>query len=523
MDRPLDLHDRVTAYGVFRSFTSVLGFYRPSIFIIVNFSAIKMFPWTPVSKMWASGVGQGRGTDMGRRAADGGWKVLEAELRAFTARDIVKRLNRQGLMFGRVDDDVARKWQTGGLRPRFAELPTISRGLFDDPFYLARAMGIVPSSEALTAEAFRLHTQIDKLTRQREELDVSLSELRNQAVGRIVTAAAHTKRWAVGVWPAIEGADGYSFHASDRLDFIRTDGLPSSRQDLGQEAELIALLHTAHAVPLLDSSSARPRFRDFMADPETVGYSIPWLCSQFPPSTSHPVGSPTSIAVVSATTRSWARDTAGFIARILGYGLLHTRSLDVQAHGYPITIDERRAHHERMQDSHFRMLKDCPSQYVWSHIGASDPARLFHSPGGADDDESAVVVWVREGDELLNLLLPGHADEYKRARDKIGDLVGNRDRIITVEADLALFDTADRDSWRHTLMMRALKNADTAVDAMASRGLVRSSDVEAAVVKLNSDSRSSIAREIYRWLGDAGRLARGWGSMTESPSSTASS
>lgn len=449
---------------------------------------------------------------MGRRPVDSGWEFFEDELRAFTAAEIARHLNKPGLMLGHVDDDVARRWKAGSLRPRFSELPVISRGLFDDSMWLAQCMGMIPSDETLSTTVFNLQRQVDRLTRQRDELDVSVSESRNQSVGRIVTAAANTGRWAVGVWPAVEGIDGYKFHANDRLDFVRTDGRPGSRAEIERELELMDLLHTAHAVPLLDSSSARPRFADLLAEPAAVSYSIPWLYSQFPPSTSHPIGTPASIAVVSATTRSWARDTAGFMARILGYGLMHTRSIDIQTHGYSVSVDERRRHNKRMLDSHERILIESPKQYVWSHVGAGDPERLFLKPQLESRDDSAVVVWIRESDELLDQLVPGHADQYKKANDEIEEHAVGREKVIILEADLPAYavDGNDPSGWRGRMMLAALTNADSAIAEIVRRGLLSVVDVELAVGALNHDTRSSLARETHRWLKNTGRLARGW-------------
>lgn len=447
---------------------------------------------------------------MGRRSADPHWSLFEDELRPFSAREIAEALARPEFFLDEViDETAARKMKGGDYRPRFSTLPVMSYALWGDPYHLAAAMGIVPREQGVVDRIIRLQSRVHELEKREQALDLEVSRHRNQAVGRIVDAAALTGRWAVAVWPAVEGAGPYRFHTNDRLDFTRIDGGPVTEEALHEESALTDLLFAAHAVP---SPRAAPRWSahlDDSADIATLAYSVPWLSAQFPPSTTPPAPNQLAISVIAVSVQSWARDTAGFIARILGYGLRETRAIDIETFGYTGHDDvSKRAAHARRLTFHRGMLAGPPYRYVWTHIGTpKNPRLLFPEP--ETWPEALMFVWVRESDELLERMVPDRAREYMDARDRVHAHIRelDEDRIIEVDAHYPAGTSAVEA--RGIRMVGALEIADHAVHEMVMRGKIDAASVAASVAPLAEKNRSSIAQMIYRWLDDAGRVRRG--------------
>lgn len=456
------------------------------------------------------------------RQADRSWDGFRKALRDVAPKQLAEAMK---------DPDITHfttsNWKQGKARPSLEFLPRISEALGEDPTFLAQEMGIIPKMSEAAERIVYMHRRIGDLETRLDEFDQRVANRRDKAVGKIVAEAAHTGKWAVAVWPALEGPEDFKFHVSDRLDFTRVDGGAVSHETLRQEEKLADLLAKAHAV---FSPDVHPRWAE--KEPRETGssdrtpilrLSIPRLTSMFTPGTTTPIRKQGSVAVVALTVQSWAMDTAGFLARMLNYGFMSSRALVTETHGYrmlPISDTERGLRN----DLHASMVTHPETRYVWGHYNLedTDPEVLF--PNRAHWPDTLTWVWVYETDDLLKNVFPDNPElvtRCKKARDATQRYVDglNSRRIIRVDADYPRNPDGTpvpKDSSRDWRMEQALSNAATAVEEMINRKIVDRHTIESTVALMKKaeqpdepptrPSRSPIAHTTYRWLADKKRL-----------------
>ncbi|MCC3326018.1 hypothetical protein FOB84_24440 (plasmid) [Gordonia bronchialis] len=401
----------------------------------------------------------------------------------------------------------------GRGNPRFAQLPALGIALGRDPAYFAQVIGAVPNESEEVARLVQVRSQVDQLEQRLRRLDIEFSDRRNSRVGSVIAEATRTEVLAASVWPAVEGPPGYGMHVADRIDFVRTDGVDLEVEDLRAFTKVAAALDNAHAVV----SSTSPRWSALL-DCErhsVVSYSIPRLTAFFPPGVNTPYLHQGSVAVVALTQASWVMDVAGFIARILNYGLQTTRALVTETYGYAVKTEDSIANHRALRRRmHEGLLRNAQIRYVWGHFGLpeeSNEGYLFPRPN--EWPGTLTCVWLRETDNLIDAKFAGtpHVEPLKRARDQIDERVaasGQR-RIIRVDIDYPTTDgeTPQTDkAVRDTRTTYALIAATTAVNEMHARGFITTQDLRTSIAALNGPDRSTIAQTMHRWIEEKNAL-----------------
>lgn len=467
------------------------------------------------------------------RRTESGWKAFEDEIRDVSPTELAEHLNEGGMSV--VDAADVSNWKRGRTRPAFDQLPRISLFLTtrhherptSDPTWLAQEMGMVPKAAAAAERIIKLQTRIGAMEESLVKLDKHAAARRNASAGSIVAAAAQTGRWAAAVWPALEGPEGYRFHVADRIDLTRVDGgevtVDAVRQEVGADggSALPQVLDSAHAVL---APRAQPRWSGLLKDdhaPTVVSYSIPRLSGMFPPGTTSLVDSHGAIAVVSLSLATWSMDVAGFLARMLNYGLLTARGISTETFGSRgVAGTPREEEIVRRRDLHLAWIEHPESRHVWGHFdSAATPENLFpdtKSPW----PERLTFVWVRETDNLLKTL-PDGGEKVARARAACDQYVKQpgQNRVITVDADYpdeAELKSMDEAAIRDWKMGQALAVAADVLEQMVRRHYINESEAAKSLAKLSGDDRSTIAHTMAAWinekrpalLGDLKRLER---------------
>ncbi|MBW4818430.1 hypothetical protein [Rhodococcus qingshengii] len=460
---------------------------------------------------------------------DDPWTHFRAAIREIAPKKLSDYLEAPG-----IDHFTTSNWKQGKARPPLDLLPKISEALGKDPTFLAQQMGIVPNAEQSLDHIVRVQKRLMDLETSLDKLDRYVANRRDKAIGKIVAEAARTDRWAVAVWPAREGPDGFEFHVSDRLDFTRVDGEAVTHAALQQEKRLSELLAQAHAV---NSPDVRPRWSRPTGDdtesegkgPHVLRLSVPRLTSTFSPGTATPIRKQGSVAVVALTVNSWAMDTAGFLARILNYGFMSSRAIATESTGY--RVHRSAAQSKLRSDAHATMLAHPEPRYVWGHVGRQNPVDFFPDP--RDWPSTLTCVWVRESDDLFtNTITEANRAKYLEARDAMDAYVkaleSKTNRIIQVEANYPK-DTNGaplaRSESRNPRMAEAFENAVLVVEQMIRRKFVDQQTIESTVASMSesNEDRSSIAHTMHRWLAAEGRLGAVDRSVYSSSSHSSSS
>lgn len=405
-----------------------------------------------------------------------------------------------------VSGERVKNWANVRGNPRFEQLPALSMGIGEDPTFLAAEMGMVPRHSDEITRLVHLHARVADQHALLTRIDRDLSGRRNSRVGSIVSAATQTGRWAVAVWPGVEGPPGYEMHVSDRLDFARVDGGDPTEDDLHSDIELSRALSKAHAV----RATASPRWNDLLEDENrslTLSYSVPRLTALFPPSVNVPVANQGSVAVVALSVSSWAMDVAGFLARILNYGLMTTRGLGTEAYGShtkdPQAMSSARQVRRQIHDS---LLQNPSLRYVWGHFSLKDsPEALF--PPEHSWPATLTCVWVRESKDLIRKTMDEpSAEKYLSARADTDRYVESLDheRIITLDMDYpsGLPQHPSNADIRNLRMEMALTGAIECVRRMHDAGFLDRTSLVESVRALGSEGRSSIAHTMRRWIRD---------------------
>jgi predicted transcriptional regulator len=431
------------------------------------------------------------------RTKDEGWARFELELSHRKTRELAAEL--------RVEGTVVTAWKAGRSRPRFRDLPQISAVLYaGNPTRLAQLMGMVPDDDDVLAtltSGYMESMRLDELIEKRREL---LRSTPSDSAPSIVAAATRTGRWAVGVWPAFEGPPGCKLHVSDRLDFHRTDGGEATeaalRSDLGPYLdEFNAVRTTPPPHPRFDGRSP--------GQPDTAEH---WSTYRFladrPPTRDVIDSDVTSIAVVASSVHAWTADCAAILSRILGYGLVSTRSLAAQARQGPRADEGALALRLRF---HRRLLAVPPQHSVWHHFGhfSNDVWQFLPNPGDSSWPRGLVIVRLRETDALLQF---ASADERRRALfdDEHVALRAAIDQIPPrsvielavdhpVASDGSELELASR---RNARLTQALRLAGEVSREMCTRGLMSAERLHEAVRQDKDPDR----RQIVAWLHDQG-------------------
>jgi hypothetical protein len=336
---------------------------------------------------------------------DEAWGIFARELKAwmsnrgFSSADLVRELQ----LLGRddVNEERVNNWRKG-IAPRLAELPYIveALGMGDrgdgafHPGYLAESMGIVPPAadpDQVIDMAFRL---------QKTELKYHNALARAASVGysqgaaAIVSAATAGQRWAVGVWPAVEGPADCRMHVSDRIDIRRNstdDGTELSTDEVWQDESMKDALRIAYAMP----ATRGPRWA--YKDPTVSNWSISHIGAPMAPTINSPHPGFHSIGFYSVTVDSWVSDVASLVATVLGYGLSTTRDLAMEVYG----IHGNQTKPEHREPMHRYLLHNAPKRRAWSHYGRPTPERSPFGDLGTRFDRRTMHVWLREDEAVL--------------------------------------------------------------------------------------------------------------------------
>ena len=389
-----------------------------------------------------------------------------------------------------VSDDTVNNWRKGLTHPRLEMLPRIGRALrlgggtegAHDPTYLLRRMGLLPAGEHV--DAYALAYRIQKLDlRWREALERNAQAGRDHGIAVILNAVRKSQRWAVAIWPAVEGPADCRMHVADRIDFQRlhTDR-PVHNDEVFHDEVLHSALREAYAVP----STRTPRWSGPKNDAVST-WSISHVGAPMSPHrrSAHPGAA--SVLCYALTVDSWVNDIASLLALALGYGLTTTRDLAMEVTRTPLG----KSRTESLSHAHSALLAHPPGRRVWSH----------HAPAGipcpdpfAVNKRDVPVVWVRETDALLEQHCAQRhlsLDEALRHRNSLDSLAAEHGgRILRIDAD-ASHDTAAR--WAQVLhntvaIFRHLDNSQALHDDVRSHW------------EFLSTSDPGVAKPFLQWL-----------------------
>lgn len=258
-----------------------------------------------------------------------------------------------------------------------------------DPGAIWVKLGLMPADPP--SEAHALALRIEKLkARHQSALERSQQWGRANGCLDIVAATMASGRWAVALWPVVEGPAGCRMHVADRLDFTSTTGAGATRRQVFADPALFAALRAAFAVP----ATRTPRWE---TDPEVIragGWSVDRVGSPRAPLRTQEHPEIRSMGVVATTVHAWGNDLAGLLARAIGYGASTTRDLAIEVNGLDSLIPEPRFRAEQ----HAYLLASPPARRVWSHallqpLKGTDPFAVERG--------DVPMVWLRESDEVL--------------------------------------------------------------------------------------------------------------------------
>lgn len=407
--------------------------------------------------------------------------------------------------------DITQFKQPKGKRPRFSHLPWLSEALGEDPSFLAREMGMVPVvPEADLRSQIEAAQRLADMEKQIVALESATYVGAAEIIASIVARANETGRWAVAVWPAVEGPDECKMHVADRIDFERTDGQPGFVEDL--EADLGDLLEKANAI----RSLVKPRWSQDPTD--GLAWTIQTALETRTPRVHSAYPGVRSVCVLANTVTSWASDTASNIAFVLGYGLDSTRSLKVRLHGGARSKKSGEKIGEdvaaKRAEIHGSLLLEPRPRQVWYHFGHSVRGIPFF-PDASSWPQGLFVIRMRETDQLLKWAYRQKTrDEYVkvlRSRDAADEALTAlpTDRAVSIDVDHPLTDEGEElpeSERRNRRRLQALESAAESLRLMLKHGLISPSAMEARIRSLVGPESTANERAIGYWMKEKGHL-----------------
>jgi len=397
-----------------------------------------------------------------------------------------------------VDEETVRNWRKGKTHPRLAQLSIIAEALGmsgesegsagADALYLLREMSLLPrrpGDQELIDAAYRLQKLELKLA---EAMELAGSYGRRGGAAGVVRAAVASGRWAVAVWPAMEGTRDCPLHVADRIDIRSSDGTPTSNDDVWADPGLKAALRAAYAVP----AKRTPRWS---TDSAASHWAISHIGSPKSPVVQLPHSGLVSVACVALVVDSWVNDVASLLATALGYGLTTTRDLAMEAYGRHSGAslpEHRRVVHEAK-------LERPPQRRVWSHHASVGDARGNpFVPRSGRWRSDLIFVRLRESDALLEGWVRrdkarGSLDHYVADRSFVDECIVNlRNPSQVINLEVEDLETPEQ-RWQ-----QVLECVSQALTAMVDRGFLSSN-----LADLHQQIRSedlAVARPVLTWL-----------------------
>lgn len=409
--------------------------------------------------------------------------------------------------------DISQFKQVMGKRPKFNQLPWLSMALGKDPNYLARELGMAPqSTDDLISERVTAIRHLEELQEQSLAIEQVIHRKSSDVLAAIVARANETGHWAVAVWPAVEGPEDCKLHVSDRIDFIRSDGLPSNAEDLWDE--MGDILTRSNAI------RARPQPR-WSKNPQLgLSWSIQTALDTTTPTLATPYPNLRSVSVVSQTVAAWGSNTASNIAVILGYGLDSSRAMKVRIYGG--------ARNGRPMDQsigedvpairaqiHGNHLQEPKSRFVWCHFGDVRDGKPFYPDPSSRWPTGHFLIRLRESDQLLEWASRNEDDRVLNSAIQNREIVDRRwNEIpegagITINVDHPWKSTAPQPTAEERRNYRSLEALNTAADALESmldRGLIPPAAIEARLAILRKSHSTPNENAISKWMRRHERL-----------------
>ncbi|MFD6218910.1 hypothetical protein, partial [Nocardia salmonicida] len=190
-------------------------------------------------------------------------KIIRDELAAAkvaTPKRLPRTYNDLAALLTGVSGTDIQNWMRSGERqskPKISQLPEIAQALASDfpaseraakteelKLKFARALGLVSDTDdsvaeiglaihELQARMLRLHASIAGAT-----TTSGIPAIVQRAIDKNLESQATGKgtRWAIAVWPAIEGPEpGPHLYVGDRVDFAKTDRTPVTEKEVGND------------------------------------------------------------------------------------------------------------------------------------------------------------------------------------------------------------------------------------------------------------------------------------------------
>lgn len=337
--------------------------------------------------------------------------LREMAVSRVSAKDMAAGLNRRNGVL--VSEDTVSNWRRGRARPSLDLLSPIVDVLNEQKHGIAgqrnftllgllQEMHVLPedvSDGDLFDRSYRLH----KLNMKLESATDAAAELgRSAGAARIVQEATLSGKWAVAVWPALEGPDPVTqMHVADRID-IRYIGHETSANynaaaAIWADPGMKSALRSTHAVPsnTVERWSAAP-------DQRVTHWSISHVGSPRDPIVSDPWPGLGSLCVLSSTRGSWVQDLAALVSLALGYGLTTTSNLAMTMTG---RSDKTAAASDRYA-LHSELLKHSPRRRVWAHFGFSTGDGSPFGNSSAEGDYRTRFIYLDESDDLIADSIP---------------------------------------------------------------------------------------------------------------------
>ena len=386
-------------------------------------------------------------------------------------------------------------WLRLRSRPALRDLSKVARALGITTGELLADMGIL-EEPTRADDATRLSLLVLEL-RQRLAEQAGAGQS-NAAVGDLVRTALQTGRWAVAVWPALEGPADVRVHSSDRLSFRQLSPTKADRANALQVllADIGAELSRLPAVEYFPEVT--PGWPSRRHDDE-LHFALLHHTAPRPPSRMTMAGALDGVLVCAMTRRSWAHNVASLIAQSYGYGFTSTDRLVDVHYG---RLEDPWLRVERREEFFGEMLRNPPERYTWTHFAPGVPEHpdplveaLERRPA-----PGCAVVYLRESDAAIEHAygdeLPEEVWVQLRRRRELWDRVLGRltepwGQVIGIEPIGVGRPTLEQ---RDLLMERSLRIAANVV-----RSLSAVADIKP--YQLAADS------PLERWIASRGEQA----------------
>ncbi len=410
------------------------------------------------------------------------------------------------------DEAQVRAWRNRDRGfPYLNQLPIIARVLSlgqdshrsYDPLYLPRLMGIIPADvdETEYAALFDAAYRLQKLEVKISEAQVKAATWgRTHGASSVVQAALASGKWAVSVWPAIEGPIDYEMHVADRITIIRTnqdDPSPLTADEVWDDERMKTPLRASYAM----RSNRTQRFTP-APDVPASHWSISYMGVPSSPVVSAPYPGLTSICISSLTLRSWVNDINSIVAAAIGYGVSTTRDMAMEVFGANLT----QVSDGQRQAMHAAFLRKPPGKRCWSHHAI--PSEVWSHPFGTDDTDlrdDLLYFWLQEDDLLLT-----RWSKEDPSRPSMEHLSGIRNRlenglpIDRINRNVFILKIEDREGvaekWE-----RCFEIAGQILDHIVERKITSTPLLQAQEKLL--DTSSSTFGPPFEWLKLSGCLA----------------